>query len=104
LRKSIDGGATWNDASTGLPDVPVNALAPDPLVAGKIWAGTDVGVFVSEDAGANWTPYNPGLPNVAIFDLKVNAPASTLLACTHGRGAFVLTSTSDVIFADGFEN
>ena len=104
LRKSIDGGATWNDASTGLPDAPVNALAPDPLVAGKIWAGTDVGVFVSEDAGASWTPYNPGLPNVAIFDLKVNAPASTLLACTHGRGAFVLTSTSDVIFADGFEN
>ncbi|HZX91677.1 MAG TPA: sialidase family protein [Rudaea sp.] len=102
VRKSIDGGATWADASTGLPDVPVNALAPDPTVAGTIWAGTDVGMFVSEDSGGTWTPYNPGLPNVAIFDLKVSKPGSSLLACTHGRGAFLLSS--DIIFANGFEN
>jgi len=104
IRKSIDGGTTWSTSSTGLPDVPVNALAPDPTVAGTVWAGTDVGAFVSVDAGATWTPYNPGLPNVAIFDLKVSAPGASLLACTHGRGAFLLAAPSDVIFADGFEN
>jgi len=102
LRKSIDGGSTWNDSSTGLPDVPVNAIAFDPIVAGRLWAGTDVGMFVSEDAGATWTPYNSGLPNVAIFDLKISQPGISLLACTHGRGAFVLSF--DEIFKDGFGN
>jgi len=71
---------------------------------GKIWLGTDVGIFVSEDAGATWAPFNDGLPNVAIFDLKISKPGSSLLACTHGRGAFTLAlSPSDAIFADGFD-
>ena len=104
VRKSVDGGTTWHNASNGLPDVPANALAADPYLPGKIWLGTDVGIFVSEDAGATWAPFNDGLPNVAIFDLKISKPGSSLLACTHGRGAFTLAlSASDAIFADGFD-
>jgi hypothetical protein len=39
---------------------------------------------------------------VAIFDLKISQPGISLLACTHGRGAFVLSF--DEIFKDGFGN
>jgi hypothetical protein len=102
VRKSIDGGSTWTDASNGLPDIPANALALDPYVAGKVWLGTDVGVFVSNDGGGNWAPFNNGLPNVAVFDLAVSKPGGSLLACTHGRGAFALRL--DDIFFNGFEN
>ncbi|MBL8299735.1 MAG: hypothetical protein JNN30_15470 [Rhodanobacteraceae bacterium] len=101
VRKSIDGGSTWTDSSTGLPDVPVNALAFDPVVPNTIWAGTDVGAFLSSDGGSTWIPYNEGLPNVAIFDLKSNRTTGSILACTHGRGAFRLKL--DAIFIDGFE-
>jgi photosystem II stability/assembly factor-like uncharacterized protein len=104
LRRSTNGGTTWGDSSSGLPDIPVNALAADPGVAGRIWAGTDVGMYVSDDYGQNWTPYNTGLPNVAVFDLASSSAGSTVLACTHGRGAFVLATTADdLIFVDGFE-
>jgi len=101
VRKSIDGGTTWNDASSGLPDIPVNAIAFDPAFPGQLWAGTDVGMYLSMDGGDSWIPYNDGVPNVAVFDLKSNGRTHSLLACTHGRGAFLLNV--DGIFIDGFD-
>jgi len=101
VRVSNDGGSTWADASNGLPDVPVNALAFDPVFANQIWAGTDIGMYLSTDGGVTWQPYNQGIPNVAIFDVKANHQSHTILACTHGRGAFRLNL--DAIFIDGFE-
>lgn len=101
IRKSIDGGATWTDASIGLPDVPVSAIAFDPVAPNTLWAGTDIGVYLSVDGGATWNPYTNGLPNVAVFDLVANHATGTLLACTHGRGAFRLKL--DAIFIDGFD-
>jgi len=100
LRKSTDGGSTWHDASTGLPDIPVNAIAFDPNSTATLWAGTDIGMYRSTDNGATWSAYANGMPNVAIFDIKSNTTTNTLLACTHGRGAFIL---SDNIFSDGFD-
>jgi len=76
---------TWNPASTGLPDVPVNAFVVDPAQSLNIYAGTDIGVFSSIDGGANWTPYGTGLPRVAVFDMKITAK-HTLRVATHGRG------------------
>ena len=101
VRKSTDGGQTWSDASNGLPDIPVNSIAFDPNFAGQVWAGTDIGVYLSIDGGATWIPYNEGMPNVAVFDIKANAHTGNMLACTHGRGAFLLRL--DTIFSDGFD-
>jgi len=101
VRKSIDGGTTWNDAASGLPNVPVNAIAFDPAFPNQLWAGTDVGMYLSTDGGDSWIPYNEGIPNVAVFDVKSNPATHTVLACTHGRGAFILNT--DAIFIDGFD-
>ncbi|MEO7325205.1 MAG: hypothetical protein ABIW82_10300 [Dokdonella sp.] len=102
VRVSNNGGASWADASNGLPDIPVNAIAFDPVFPNQLWAGTDIGMYLSTNGGATWIPYNQGIPNVAIFDIKTNRNTHTVLACTHGRGAFRLNV--DAIFIDGFEN
>jgi len=104
IRKSTDGGATWNYAATGLPDVPVNSLVLDPITPNKVWAGTDIGVYVSPDAGGSWAPMSPGLPSVAVFDLKANAATRQILACTHGRSAYMMSIDDDLIFRDGVES
>lgn len=39
--RSQDAGRSWASVSQGLPDVAVPLLAPDPLVPGRIYAGTD---------------------------------------------------------------
>lgn len=101
VRVSNNGGLTWVDASNGLPDIPVNAIAFDPVFPNQVWAGTDIGMYLSTNGGATWIPYNQGIPNVAIFDIKANRNTHTVLACTHGRGAFRLNL--DAIFIDGFE-
>lgn len=101
VRKSTNGGATWVDASNGLPDIPVNSIVWDPVFPGQLWAGTDVGMYLSSDEGATWYPYNNGMPNVAVFSLAANRNTHTVLACTHGRGAFRINL--DAIFIDGFD-
>jgi len=104
VRKSVNGGANWAPSATGIPNIPVNALALDPVTPNRIWAGTDVGIYVSSDAGANWAPYANRLPPVAVFDLKANATTKQLLACTHGRSAYMLSLDDDLIFRDGVES
>jgi hypothetical protein len=96
------GAATWFAAGTGIPDVPVNALAVDPAHPEILYAGTDIGVFVTYNGGVSWAPYSNGLPRVAVFDLGFfNGSEKVLRAATHGRGIWEITPTG--LFSDGFE-
>lgn len=88
--RTTNGGATWQNISGGLPDVPGNSILWIPS-RGELYVGTDLGVFTSSDQGANWTPFVTGLPNVAVFDLVYNIASNTIVAGTHGRGAFAYT-------------
>jgi len=57
--KSMDGGTTWSQLSTGLPTEGVGriGIAPSPAKAGRVYAAVDAkagGIFRSDDAGASW--------------------------------------------------
>ena len=82
------GTPTWTASGNGLPDVPCNALAIDPVTPSRMWAGTDVGVYASNDGGASWTPYTTGMPVVAVFDMDLQPVARILRVATHGRGMY----------------
>ncbi len=84
----MTGTPTWSASGFGLPDVPVNAFAIDPMVPTRVFAGTDVGVYQSFDGGATWAPYTTGMPVVAVFDMKIQPTSRTLRVATHGRGMF----------------
>ncbi|KAB2963846.1 MAG: hypothetical protein F9K16_05745 [Thermoanaerobaculia bacterium] len=100
------GAATWASSGSGLPDVPVNALAVDPALPTDVYAGTDIGVFLSRDGGATWAPFDEGMPHVAVFDLAFQEGGAQrrLRAATHGRGIWERVPASNLIFADGFES
>jgi hypothetical protein len=72
--------------STGLPDVPVNAFVVDPDNSNHLYAGTDIGVYISQNAGGSWSPFGAGLPRVAVFDMAIQRPNRILRIATHGRG------------------
>ena len=86
-----DTGTTWTNATgTGanaLPFVPVDVIVVDPQNSNTIYAGTDIGVYVSTTGGASWTPFGTGLPRVAIFDMKITVDRMIRVA-THGRGVY----------------
>ena len=97
--KTENAGASWTDWSgtgTGFPDAPVNALLVDSQ-AGRIYAGTDVGVFFSSTTIANWNEAGPApgpgvsgfLPDAPVTALQLfnpDAGTKTLVASTYGRG------------------
>ena len=78
-------------------------LVIDPLVENRIWAGTDIGVFVSEDGADTWTYASNGMPRVAIFDMKAR-DNGRIIACTHGRSVFAADLNEAPLFTDGFES
>ena len=72
---------------TGLPASPVRAIARHPSAAGWLYAGTEVGLFASENLGAIWKAASDGPANVSVEDL-IWQNGNTLIAATHGRGMF----------------
>jgi photosystem II stability/assembly factor-like uncharacterized protein len=83
-----DGGVNWYPKGTGLPDVPFNAVVFDPFNAKVIYAGGDLGVYVSPDRGNTWYDFNNGFWDaVQIMDLQTSAD-NQLIAATHGKGIF----------------
>lgn len=89
--KTSNGGASWQDISANLPDVPTLSIVLHRSKPGVIYIGTDAGVFQSTDDGASWTPFNNGMPNVAVMDLAFNSGGNLLFAATHGRSIFRVT-------------
>jgi hypothetical protein len=85
-----NGGATWTDISGNLPDAP----ADDLLVRnGKLILATDIGNFIASAATPTvWSRFGSGLPNAAIYDLSFGSDQSYIIAATHGRGLWKITS------------
>lgn len=94
LHRTTNAGANWIPIDLGLPEAPINAVVLDPDQANTIYAGTDVGVYVSRDDGASWEDLAPGLPITVVHDLMLDAPTRTLVAATHGRSMYALTLAS----------
>lgn len=88
--RSTNNGASWVDVSgtgaTGLPSVPVRTLAFHSINSNLLYAGTEIGIFTSEDAGANWEPTQDGPANVSVDELFWMG--GDLVAATHGRGLY----------------
>jgi uncharacterized repeat protein (TIGR01451 family) len=88
--KTTDGGKSWTNITTNLPDSPVNSLVLDPSYPNTIYAGTDVGPFVTYDGGAHWGKLGSGFPNVSVWQLDMDPSHRTMDAGTHGRSAFTM--------------
>jgi photosystem II stability/assembly factor-like uncharacterized protein len=93
--RSTNGGNSWTDISSNLPNVGVNALELDPANPLIVYAGTDVGAFRTINGGTSWHAFDNGLPYVPITDLYVDPEDRALIAATMGRGMYkVSTSTT----------
>jgi photosystem II stability/assembly factor-like uncharacterized protein len=89
IYKTADLGKTWSTIVTGIPDgAYVHAVREDPKRKGMLYAGTELGVFVSFDDGAHWQPLQLNLPVSPIHDLVVKD--DDLVVATHGRSFWVL--------------
>ena len=91
LYRTTDFGQTWTslagaDPAHRLPNVAVWVVKYDPVSPRTIYAGTDLGVYVSLDDGATWDRMGDGLPMVPVRDLYVARNQEFMRVATFGRG------------------
>lgn len=86
--KSVDGGLTYPTGAlvgnpTVLPQPIVETFVAEPGSSSGLFAGTTLGLFVSEDAGGSWSPGSADLASRNVLALAADASAgSTLWAGT----------------------
>ncbi len=92
IYKTEDYGKNWTlitSGDNGLPaDYPVRVVREDPSKEGLLYAGTEFGLFISNNDGESWESFQQNLPNTPITDIKVNK--GDLLMSTMGRGFWIL--------------
>jgi hypothetical protein len=89
IYRTRDGGKTWQRITKRLPaGVYMQTVKEDPKRQGLLFAGTELGVFVSFDDGDDWQSLQLNLPPVSIRDLAIHD--DDLIVATHGRGFWVL--------------
>jgi photosystem II stability/assembly factor-like uncharacterized protein len=89
IYRTRDAGRTWTPIVRGIPDgAYAHAVREDPERRGLLYAGTEIGVFVSFDEGDHWQPLQRNLPVCSVRDLVVRQ--GDLVIATHGRSFWVL--------------
>jgi photosystem II stability/assembly factor-like uncharacterized protein len=93
IYRTHDFGKTWTKITSGIPaNAYVHAVREDPIRKGLLFAGTELGVYVSFNDGERWQPLQLNLPVSPIRDLVVKG--NDLVVATHGRSFWILDDIS----------
>jgi photosystem II stability/assembly factor-like uncharacterized protein len=89
LYKTTDYGITWTKIDNGIPaNAFTRVVREDDVRKDLLFAGTELGVFLSWNGGKDWSPFQLNLPVTPITDLRVHK--GNLIAATSGRGFWIL--------------
>jgi hypothetical protein len=107
LWKTSDGGSSWFPLTDGLPTLTIRAIAVDPMIPSRVYIGTPLGIYRSEDAGSSWDLISTD-PDLNIgsedHDLLIHPTSPNLLYLSSANG--VLRSSDggeawDLVLAGG---
>ena len=92
---SYDQGASWDSITGDLPQRgTVYALAQDHKKPELLFAGTEFGVFFTQNGGENWHQLKNGMPTIAVRDIDIQPREDDLVLATFGRGIYILDDYS----------
>ena len=91
--KTTDYGKTWTPivaSGSGVVGY-AHVVKEDTVVPDLLFAGTELGLWVSPDGGKHWAQYKGHqFPCVAVRDIVVHPRTSDLVVATHGRGIWII--------------
>jgi hypothetical protein len=85
------GSFTWADKTGNLPDIPVDSIIVNPNMPQQVYAGTDWGVYYTDDitvASPTWQRFENGIAHAMVWDMQIDRGATTLSVWTRSRGAY----------------
>ena len=89
LYRTRDYGATWQPIVEGIAGSAfLRVIREDTERKGLLFAGTELGVYVSWDDGDRWQSLQLNLPVTSVRDLAIHG--EDLVAATHGRSFWIL--------------
>ncbi len=93
LYKTTDYGNSWTKIDNGIPaNAFTRVVREDEVRRDLLFAGTELGVFISWNGGKDWSPFQLNLPITPITDLRVHK--GNLIASTSGRSFWILDDLS----------
>lgn len=104
--KSINGGSSFTNFSTGLPNIGKNTIVHQGRNTNNpLYLGTSLGVYYRDDSMSQWEPFDINLPNTDVTDLEINLEDNLIVASTYGRGVWqssipVEIPNNDIKFVD----
>ena len=88
ILKSKDYGNTWKVYGSDIEKNSfVRVVREDKIKKDLLYAGTERGIYMSNDGGENWFKWQRNLPIVPITDLVVHQ--NDLVVATQGRGFWI---------------
>ncbi len=89
LYRTRDYGSTWTLITNGIaPDSFLRGIRQDTESKSLLFAGTELGAYVSFDDGDHWQPLQLNLPVTSVRDLTIHG--EDLIIATHGRSFWIL--------------
>ncbi|MBU6509667.1 MAG: hypothetical protein KGQ73_05730 [Gammaproteobacteria bacterium] len=90
-----DYGKSWQLIVSGIPAGHfVNVVREDPVKRGLLYAGTEMGAYVSFDDGTHWQSLQQNLPVTSVRDIDVHG--DDLVIATHGRAFWIMDDVSSL--------
>src|SRR6185312_6485138 len=89
LYKTTDYGNSWSRITNGIPATAfTRVVREDDVRKDLLFAGTELGLFLSWNGGKDWSPFQLNLPITPITDLRIHQ--GNLIAATSGRAFWIL--------------
>ncbi|HEX9632496.1 MAG TPA: hypothetical protein VGA02_08510, partial [Gemmatimonadales bacterium] len=95
VARSTNLGRSWTLISGNLPERgSVYVVLEDHVDPNLLYAGTEFGLFVTNNGGQRWTQLRSGLPVIQVRDLALQKREDDLVVATFGRGFYILEDLS----------
>jgi photosystem II stability/assembly factor-like uncharacterized protein len=97
--KTTDFGKTWTRLDLGMPPTATgwsHVIREDPKNKSILYAGTELGLWISFDGGSHWASFRQNMPAVPVRDIQIHPRDNDLLVATHGRGLWIMDDITPV--------
>ncbi len=90
LYKTTDYGKNWKSIVTDALKSYAHVVREDVVNPNLLFAGTELGLFLTVDGGQQWAQFTGNFPAVSVRDLAIHPRDHDLIVGTHGRGVYIV--------------
>jgi photosystem II stability/assembly factor-like uncharacterized protein len=104
ILRSVDAGATWLPAASGLGAGPVTSIVVSPASSSTVYAAQQgSGVFRSVDGGATWQAMDEGLlgASASAYEVRLDPHDANRLVASTSLGQFEVDLANGAPWGDG---